>query len=218
MPPTTWIILAAYGSLLVELTVFPIPSEASTFQLLFRAEPEASEREASSLVRARERSILAKLFLYTLPTAVGIALFSIPLAAAFHPELIDRLLPIAALHASAFAWAGAALVVAGRVLTFASVLQLRRHKRAGALSARGLFTLSRNPGLVGMYLFYLGNALVFPCVILFIGFVPYVLNMHRRVLMEESHLARKLGADYRVYLESVPRYLSLTPARREPPR
>jgi protein-S-isoprenylcysteine O-methyltransferase Ste14 len=43
--------------------------------------------------------------------------------------------------------------------------------------------------------------------VLFAGFVPYVLNMHTRVKMEESHLSERLGDEYRRYLERVPRYV-----------
>ena len=217
MTPVSWLILTAYASLVVELVVFPIPSEASTFQLLFKSESEGERSGQSQLGRARERSLIAKLCFYTLPTALGIALFLIPLAALPYPELIERLFPVNALERPSVLWSGAALVAIGRLLTFVSVLQLRGHKRTGNLSAQGLFTHSRNPGLVGMYVFYLGNALIFPCLMLFFGFVPYVLNMHRRVLMEESHLARELGSDYRVYLESVPRYIPLSKAKRELP-
>jgi len=54
--------------------------------------------------------------------------------------------------------------------------------------------------------------------VLFLGFVPCILNMQRRALMEESHLASKLGSDYRVFLESVPRSILSNIAKRELPR
>ena len=65
----------------------------------------------------------------------------------------------------------------------------------------------RNPGLVGMYAFYLGLCFLFPCVVLFVGLAPYVWNMHARVLMEESHLGSRFGAAYESYTARVPRYL-----------
>jgi protein-S-isoprenylcysteine O-methyltransferase Ste14 len=181
MSPVGGLVLVAYASLLLELVVFPIPSEASTYQLLFEAEDSRGESAGSALGAARRRSVGAKLLFYFLPTALGVVLFLIPLAAAFRPDLVDHLVPVEALRLEAVAWAGAALVVLGRLLTFSSVLQLRAQKRSQALSARGLF----------------------------VGFFPYAINMHRRVLMEESHLARSLGPEYRVYLERVPRYLPL---------
>jgi len=205
------VLLVAYASLLLDLTVFPIPSEASTFQLLTRADPadDVSAAPRDALARARRRSRPWKVVLYLLPTGLGVALFLIPLVAAFAPEVIAYLWPIRALESPVVRGAGAILLAAGRLTTFVSVLQLRARtrSRSPALQPRGLFRLSRNPGLVGMYAFYLGTCLIFPCVALFAGFAPYVLNMHRRVLMEESHLTRRWGRSYREYRGRVPRYL-----------
>jgi protein-S-isoprenylcysteine O-methyltransferase Ste14 len=199
------LLLVAYASLLLELVVFPIPSEASTYQLLFEArEPDPG---ADALSRARRRSPLTKLLLYFLPTFLGVLAFLIPLAALAFPALVDSLVPIDALRNPAVRWSGAGLVLAGRLFTFVSVLQLRRMRRAGTGRASGLFLVSRNPGLLGMYAFYLGLCLIFPCAVLFACFVPYVLNMHNRILMEEGQLARNMGAEWRDYAARVPRYL-----------
>ena len=73
-------------------------------------------------------------------------------------------------------------MLCGQAVTFVSVLQLRRHKIQSELQHSGLFRWSRNPGLVGMYVFYLGLCFLFPCVVLFVGLIPYVWNMHTRVL------------------------------------
>ena len=199
------LLLIAYGSLVLELVVFPIPSEASTYQLFFNAGDGANQ--GSQLSSARRQSAVRKLLTFFLPTALGVVLFLIPLAAIFYPALISHLLPLELLQTSGVRAGGALVVVVGRLLTFASVLQLRRRKICRELQPSGLFSRSRNPGLVGMYLFYLGICLYFPCVVLFVGFVPYVLNMHQRVLLEESHLLATLGDGYRTYLSTVPRYL-----------
>ena len=90
-----------------------------------------------------------------------------------------------------------------------SVLQLRAaHRRdEERLGVEGLFRVSRNPGLLGMFVFYIGLALLFPCVVLFAGFVLYACNMHQRVRLEESRLNRALGYRYRAYAARTPRYL-----------
>ena len=94
------------------------------------------------------------------------------------------------------------------------MLQLRRrHERVDTFAEFGLFRHSRNPGLVGMYAFYLGLCFLFPCAVLFLGLVPYVGNMHHRVRMEEGQLAERLGDEYRAYLARVPRYAPLPLAR-----
>lgn len=211
MDPVAVLVLVAYASLVVELVAFPIPSEASTYQLLLGTEPDVAPGDA--LARARGRAVATKLLVYLAPTALGVALFLLPLLLVVEPSAIRWLLPLPPLDAPHARWAphvrwlGAALVVAGRALTFTSVLQLRRARRESGFSVRGLFRFSRNPGLVGMYAFYLGLAFLFPCAALFAGLIPYVWNMHRRVLMEESQLVRALGDDYRAYLARVPRYL-----------
>lgn len=200
-------LLAAYVWLLVELTVFPVPCESSTFQLFFNT--TEGEGSADNLAQARQRSPWTKLLVYFLPTALGVVLFLVPLFAVFVPAIVDWLWPLPSLSSAWIAWTGLAVVHAGRLLTFTSVLQLRAQRKAAAkgVQTRGLFELSRNPGLVGMYAFYLGNCLIFPCIVLFVGFIPYVVNMHRRVLMEESWLLRCGGDGFRAYMKRVPRYL-----------
>ena len=207
MDPVSIVLLAAYAWLVIELTCFPVPCESSTYQLFFNTQEDSPQED--SLGQARRRPAWIKFAVYFLPTAIGVLLFVVPLIAVFWPRIIEFLLPVKAMHARGFALAGAALVIAGRSLTFASVLQLRAQRKQAANSAQtsGLFDYSRNPGLVGMYAFYLGNCLIFPSVVLFVGFVPYVSNMHRRVLMEESWLLRNGGESFRRYMERVPRYV-----------
>jgi protein-S-isoprenylcysteine O-methyltransferase Ste14 len=197
------VVLAAYGSLLLELVVFPIPSEASTWQLLAPGEAAAS----GELARARRLPFPQKVLRYALPTAVGVVLFLIPLACIVFPALRPALgvvtHPIAAVT-------GAALIVAGRVLTFTSVLQLRGSRTAGgAALPGGWFRWSRNPGLVGMFTFYIGLALVYATPVLWLGLPLYFVNMHRRVRLEEAHLGARLGAPWHGYAARVPRYLPL---------
>ena len=70
------VVLLAYGSLGVELTLFPIPSEASTLDLLTHG---GDGTASGALSQARDRSIAAKLLLFLLPTAIGVVLFLMPL-------------------------------------------------------------------------------------------------------------------------------------------
>ncbi len=206
------VLLFAYGSLVFELVVLPIPSEASTYQLFLRAPPRDPEQDRLSRARLRRRRW--KVVRYFLPTSLGIALFLIPLVLLWLPDWHAALWPIRAMETTSISAAGMALVLLGRAVTFGATLQLRRAKRRSAgLAAHGFFRHSRNPGLVGMYLFYLGCVLIYPSWLLLGGFLPYALNMHRRVLMEESHLSCSLGATYATYRGRVPRYLPLGPLR-----
>lgn len=201
------LVLAAYASLLLELLVFPIPSEASTWQLLASGGEQApSGLAADELARARRRTTPAKLLSYLLPTALGVALFLVPLAGMFVAPLRDLL---TCPPQSASSWSGVVLIALGRTVTFTSVLQLRAARREPRGLAHGLFRWSRNPGLVGMYGFYAGLCLVCLSPYMALGFPLYVANMHRRVRMEESHLEQRLGDSWRAYRGAVPRYAPL---------
>ncbi len=207
MSPLEALTLAAYATLVIELTVFPIPSEASTLQLLSPREPDRTRDD--EVAHASERSVPHKLLRFALPTAIGVVAFLIPLAWIFWPPTPSFVGRIPALQREGFALAAMALIVLGRALTFSSVLQLRAQRRAASVQASGLFTWSRNPGLVGMGVFYAGLCLGFPCWAMLGALPVYALNMHSRVLLEESRLSALSGDAYRDYLSRVPRYLGL---------
>ena len=103
--------------------------------------------------------------------------------------------------------AGAILIVLGNLVVLVSVLQLRDARRETAGPPGGLFRRSRNPGLVGMFAFYLGLCLVFGTWVLWVGLPIYLTNMHARVRLEEAHLATKHGKAWQDYAARVPRYL-----------
>ncbi|MFO1076362.1 MAG: methyltransferase domain-containing protein [Planctomycetota bacterium] len=200
-----WLVLAAYASLVVELTVFPVPSEASTLQLLTaRDRGEVSAGDALGLAQARPA--WQKLVLYLVPTAACVALFLVPPASVLLPG-VGRALGVGVLPA--ITWPGVVLVVAGRVLTFTSMLQLHR-RRGGAAAPRGPFAWSRNPGIVGMVVFYVGLCCLFGAWLLWFGLLLYVANMHHRVRMEEAHLAAADGRAWAEYAARVPRYFGRT--------
>lgn len=196
------VVVCAYASLLVELVVFPIPSEASTWQLV-GAQGAGATSAGDELQRARQRPLLQKLLRYFVPTALGVLLWLLPLVCVFVPVVGE------ALWCTRMPWLvapGLVLLVAGRVLTFVSVLQLRAQRRRGG-GPGWLFRRSRNPGLVGMFTCYLGLCCLFGSPLLWLGLPLYVANMHGRVRMEEAHLAVRLGAAWTEYVRSVPRYL-----------
>ncbi|GDY02887.1 hypothetical protein LBMAG49_22160 [Planctomycetota bacterium] len=195
------IVLTAYASLLIELTVFPIPSEASTYNLLATQGDPGSAGDA--LIRARSLHRARKLLVFLLPTMLGVALFLLP------PLAVLCVPGFGFLQASttpALNLLGITLVILGRVTTFVSVLQLRATQRRGGLPA-GLFLHSRNPGLVGMFTLYLGLCCLFPHWLLLVGLPLYVANMTRRVMLEEASLLARHGAAWQHYKKTVPRYL-----------
>lgn len=192
--------VAAYATLLLELTVFPIPSEASTWQLLA---PE-TDSQGTELDRAQRRSRAGKLLGYALPTVVGVVAYLLPLAVILVPAWRATL--CWSTHPAAML-GGMAAIVGGRLLTFGSVLQLRATRQRGGGPPGGLFRWSRNPGLVGMYLGYVGLTVGYSMPLLALVLPLYLWNMHRRVRLEESQLQHTLGSAWASYATHVPRYL-----------
>lgn len=201
MNPADIVLLAAYASLVVELVAFPIPSEASVVQLVGKG----GSGDASALVDARSAPLTMRLLRYLLPTALCVALFLLPLAVLLLPATRDAL---AAWSDPSLTWPGIALVVLGRMITFTSVLVLREAKRRDALPGR-MFRWSRNPGLVGMFLMYVGLCLAVGGPWLWLGAPLYFANMHARVKLEEANLDARYSTSWRSYAGSVPRYLPL---------
>ena len=195
------VLLAAYGSLIVEIGLFPIASEASVVQLVCRSQTEG----VPEIVAARTASLPQRILRYLVPTALCVALFALPLAVVLAPSSAAVLAPWSRQE---FAWPGLVAVISGRALTFASVLQLRRAKRSDVLPG-GLFSVSRNPGLVGMFLMYAGLCLCIGGPWLWLGAPIYLGNMHVRVKYEECDLRARFGTSWREYERSVPRYLPL---------
>jgi len=139
---------------------------------------------------------------------VGVGLFVFPLAVAADSDLRSWTVPFLQ-DAPRLAPAALALIWVGRLVTSLAAWQLHSCARRGdrSLQRTGLFRYSRNPILVGLYLFYAGNCLWLPSVMTCGGFGLYAWSMHRRVLMEEGFLLAKFKAEYHAYLERVPRYL-----------
>lgn len=201
MSPWELTLLAAYASLIAEITFFPIPSEASVVQLLGRSEGVSG----TALAAARSACVSIKVLRYLLPTTLCVVLFALPLVVVCWPESRRLLAPWTAAQLQ---WPGVAVVLLGRAVTFFSVLQLRAAKRRSELPA-GLFTVSRNPGLVGMFVMYFGLCLAVGGPWMWLGAPLYFWNMHGRVRLEESDLQARHADAWSRYAIGVPRYLAL---------
>jgi protein-S-isoprenylcysteine O-methyltransferase Ste14 len=204
------VVLLAYATLLLELVVFPIPSEASTLQLLRAARTADAAPAADSLAVTRTWSPGRKLLLLFLPTAIGVLAFLVPPLAILVPA-VGEFVPV--VERLPFVVLGVLLIAVGRTLTFVSVLQLRawRRRRDGSGDRNGLFAWSRNPGLCGMFVFYSGLCVLYPHPCLWLVLPLYVANMNHRVSMEEAHLLATHGDAWRDYARVVPRYFGRMP-------
>ncbi|MEE9438863.1 MAG: methyltransferase [Saprospiraceae bacterium] len=103
------------------------------------------------------------------------------------------------------------LMIVGRYITFSSVLTIRKsNSQEGdsfSLHTDSLFSLMRNPGLVGLYILFIGIWLAIPSVLFLLGIVFYISYMHFKVLMEEDFLKNRYKQPYYYYFKKTKRYI-----------
>lgn len=201
------VVSIAYVSLVGELAVLRVGSVASSASI-WKADPmlvgRYSEKYQRLLTAGRSTKLLA-----AGPLVVVYAVFAFPIVAVgFGP---DPLGDYVFTPSQTSELAGLALVVLGRVLALAAALVLRRREDRGngpiALETSGPFRWSRNPGLVGMYVFVIGMWLVMPSAGFAVAIGIYAVYMDRKVRMEEDYLANAFGRRYLEYCMKTRRYL-----------
>ena len=79
--------------------------------------------------------------------------------------------------------------------------------KAGRIIVQGPYAICRNPMYVGWTLMYLGITLAVNTAWLLAALPVVLLWTHIVVIREERHLVGRFGAEYRLYLRSVRRYL-----------
>ncbi|MDH3613221.1 MAG: hypothetical protein OEU90_00285 [Gammaproteobacteria bacterium] len=204
----TALLLAAYLTLVGELIFLHVPSVASTLQILStgsHTDAGYSERYAALFRYSRTTKIL----LFVAPIGVIYALFAYPLVVVVQgtDPLGDYLfIPVDSLQT-----AGAATLVVGRIVTLSATSSIRINNRqlgeSFFLHTTGLYKWTRNPGLVGMYLFVAGIWLMMPSLTMAVGIVVYIAYMDFKIRMEEDFLSRKFGEHYDEYRRLTGRYL-----------
>lgn len=78
---------------------------------------------------------------------------------------------------------------------------------AGKLTTAGPYRWSRNPQYVGWFLFLLGFALNDWSWWCLAALIASAVSLHLLVLVEEEHLLRTFGEQYRAFCRKVPRYV-----------
>jgi len=111
-------------------------------------------------------------------------------------------------------YVGAGLIVLGLALTVFSMLHFRSLRMVlgrdrSRLVTIGLYRFSRNPQYVFYALFLLGYAMTGKSMMAYLGAALCWVVIHLTALVEEEHLERVFGEEYRQYKRSVPRYVSL---------
>ena len=198
------ILSIAYLSLILELVFFSVPSVASTYQLILT---DTSDNNVNSrLNKIKDWQLWKKLLFLFAPAIVNITVFLFPV---FYVVGILKLDIISNKQLSITM--GLIFLILGRVITFLSVIQIRKinssKNQQTFLHQKGWFKWSRNPGLLGMYIFIFGIWLLFSHPVFLAGILFYIGYMHFKVLLEEDYLREKFGAEYQTYLNQTKRYL-----------
>lgn len=130
-------------------------------------------------------------------------------------QLSGVVAPLGPLRAEWLQWSGVVIAVTGIAGTVYAQLDMGDSWRIGVdraetttLVRSGVFGLVRNPIFAAMLLFGLGIALVTPNVVAAAGFLLLVATIELQVrVVEEPYLTASHGADYRLYLASVGRFV-----------
>ena len=109
-------------------------------------------------------------------------------------------------------WIAALLMTLGFLVVVLSMpfLGLRSFGRhVGSLHTTGPYHFTRNPQLVGGFLFVVGYALLWPSILGFLWAALWLPIAHLMVRCEEAHLLDVFGKEYVAYCARTPRYLGL---------
>ncbi len=110
-------------------------------------------------------------------------------------------------------WTGYGLMVLGVILALVPLRRFSSRMVVGIDTKRlitsDIYRFSRNPQYTGYALFPLGYAMIGHTFLAYAGVALFVVLMHLTVLVEEEHLERRFGDEYRRYRAKTPRYFLL---------
>ena len=104
------------------------------------------------------------------------------------------------------------LMAAGLIIVLASMPILGQRsfgQQVGKLHTGGIYRYTRNPQLVGSFLFLVGYSLLWPHWLGAIWVLLWLPISAWMVRAEEEHLRQVFGREYEAYCESVPRFFRL---------
>lgn len=200
--------ILAYLSIVLEISLLHVPSIAS-FRSIWTANADVTANYSERYKRLFRLSNWTKTLLFVPPLIIVYAVFLYPIALI----IMDLPSPFGFFFepGELFYVLAMILIVAGRGLTLSSVLAMRRNQVRHAtspLQTNGPFRWSRNPGLLGMYLMFLGFLAVLPTPEFLAGVLVYFLYMDFKVRMEEDFLRNHFGDNFEAYCASTARYIA----------
>jgi protein-S-isoprenylcysteine O-methyltransferase Ste14 len=200
--------ILGYLTLAIELLFFHVPSVANT-QNFFRKNENFKTDQNKLITNIQNWSFSKKIIWLAIPAVIVQLYFVLPFLYFFpswHNNLFLLFKPNAITD-----FMGLICVVSGRLLTFGSMLYLRKENRqtgnSFTLHTSGIFRFTRNPGLDGMFLFFIGFGLLFPSIWLWLGLIFYIYYMVFRVRIEEAFLEDIFKDEFINYQKQTNRFL-----------
>ncbi len=193
-----FIITLFYASLFYEIFFVNIPSVAST-QKIFSHTAVDPESFSGRVRQVFDWPYSKKILIFIPPLIFVYTVHLMPLIYYFD------LFTYFNLHHS-FLYLGLVLVLFGRLVSLNFLLE-SNHKIDELLITKGVFKYTRNPGLVGLYISFLGLLCIYPSLFFLFSFCVYAIYMHLKILMEENYLERKFGNNYFTYKSNTRRYI-----------
>lgn len=197
-----------YVSLLIELVFLHVPSVASN-RSIWSAKQDVVALYSDKFQWMFNLSSTLKLLIFFVPLLFIYCFFTFPALHLFGIQLVSQPRIFSVNEISNVL--GMSCIIFGRLVTLSSVLTIRKDNSQQTefhLHTDSLFSTSRNPGLLGMYIFMTGVWLCIPSIWFLLGLLFYISYMHLKVKMEEDFLSNKFGASYRRYFNQTGRYLS----------
>lgn len=195
-----------YLTLLVELVFFHVPSVANT-QNFFTKNNNHQSVNSKLIQDINKWSFAKKVMLLAIPMVIIQFYFLVPFLYFYADD--NSLLLIKPFFLLELI--GVLLVILGRVITFGSMLYIRKENKqkenSFKLHTKGIFHYSRNPGLDGMFVFFIGFGLIFPTFMSWIGLLFYFIYMLFRVRIEEEFLKEFFQQEYAAYCLKTKRFL-----------
>ena len=152
------------------------------------------------------RPTIDKLYFYSGKAAI-ITPWGLFIVKAISPRLGYILIP------PVLSWIGAGLLCSGVLILVPALINLGKSLKVGlpdqmtTLQTQGLYSVSRNPMYIGVFIISIASCIYFPDLIN-ITFTIYGIYIHHRIIkQEEFFLYERFGTDWLTYSAKVNRYL-----------
>ena len=160
-----------YISLFIELYFYSIPSIVSTKKIL-KPDQSITDHFSENIKNLLNWSLPIKILVFVFPMLFIYLLHLLPVYILY--DLICNEKPIQ--NTFWICWIGIVLVLFGRIISHIYLANIKKIKKKdfNGFITSGLFKFSRNPGLLGLYISFLGFYAIKPSALFLICFVNNV--------------------------------------------